>query len=181
MPEHPTPAQAANLLGMVRGALAREASGVEVVVWPETPLGPLWGEVAAGRLTTLHWGQPEGYVVTQPSQPAMQVQSLLSNYFKKPSHQSGWEVFNPQGTPFQRKVWQALCEIPPGTTCTYAELAAKLASSPRAVGGAVGANPVPILIPCHRVMGQGGKLTGFSAPGGLVTKRWLLRHEGVEA
>jgi methylated-DNA-[protein]-cysteine S-methyltransferase len=83
------------------------------------------------------------------------------------------------GTPFQRAVWAALTEIPPARTCTYGELAARLGkpNAQRAVGLANGANPVGIVIPCHRVIGAGGKLTGYG--GGLPRKRWLLAHKGA--
>lgn len=81
----------------------------------------------------------------------------------------------PPGTAFQRTVWALLTEIPYGKTTTYGELARKLSSSPRAVGGAVGRNPISILIPCHRVVGTGGSLTGYA--GGLETKKFLLALE----
>jgi len=83
------------------------------------------------------------------------------------------------GTEFQRRVWAALREIPSGTTRTYGDLAAQLGEpgAARAVGLANGANPVAIVVPCHRVIGSGGALTGFG--GGLERKRWLLEHEGV--
>jgi O-6-methylguanine DNA methyltransferase len=82
------------------------------------------------------------------------------------------------GTPFQRAVWKKLCAIPTGKTISYGELAASIGKpkAARAVGGAVGANPVPILIPCHRVIGENGSLTGFGL--GLPMKRALLAHEG---
>lgn len=81
------------------------------------------------------------------------------------------------GTPFQREVWQALGEIPFGATWTYGELAARLGkpSASRAVGLAVGKNPVSIVVPCHRVLGSKGQLTGYA--GGLDAKKWLLKHE----
>lgn len=85
------------------------------------------------------------------------------------------------GTPFQRAVWQAIAAIPRGTTRTYGELAAALGSAPRAVGQACGANPFPLVVPCHRVIARGGGLGGFNRQGGgflLDVKRWLLRHEG---
>lgn len=82
----------------------------------------------------------------------------------------------PQGSEFRRRVWRALCEIPYGQTMTYGDIAAQLASSPRAVGAAVGHNPISIIIPCHRVVGADGTLTGYA--GGLNTKEKLLRHEG---
>jgi len=81
------------------------------------------------------------------------------------------------GTPFQREVWKALRAIPAGTTLSYGQLAAKLGrkGSSRAVGAANGANPIPIVVPCHRVIGADGSLTGFGS--GLPRKRWLLDHE----
>ena len=86
------------------------------------------------------------------------------------------------GTPFQRAVWRALLGIPLGRTKTYGEIAAEVARSgigavPRATGTAVGRNPVSILVPCHRVIGANGSLTGYA--GGLPRKEHLLRHEGV--
>jgi len=81
------------------------------------------------------------------------------------------------GTPFQREVWKALRSIPAGTTMSYGQLAAQIgrAGASRAVGAANGANPIPIVVPCHRVIGADGSLTGFG--GGLANKRWLLDHE----
>ena len=82
----------------------------------------------------------------------------------------------PQGTPFQQQVWQALTEIPYGETTTYGALAAKLGvGSARAVGSAVGKNPISIIIPCHRVLGADGKLTGYA--GGIERKQFLLKLE----
>jgi len=85
-----------------------------------------------------------------------------------------------EGTPFQLKVWERLCAIPTGKTISYGELAAAIGKpkAARAVGAAVGANPVPILVPCHRVIGMNGSLTGFGL--GLPMKRSLLSHEGYE-
>lgn len=83
------------------------------------------------------------------------------------------------GTPFQQAVWTALRRIPPGTTWSYARLAREIGrpSAVRAVAAANGANPVSIVIPCHRVIGSDGSLTGYG--GGLARKRWLLAHEGA--
>lgn len=89
--------------------------------------------------------------------------------------------FEFNGTAFQCRVWRAICNIPSGRTLTYLDIARKLATAPRPVGGACGANRIPIVIPCHRVVGSNG-LGGFmKARGGfpLDIKRWLLRHEGV--
>ncbi len=84
---------------------------------------------------------------------------------------------DPGGTDFQRKVWNAILAIPFGETLSYGELARQVGGSARAVGGAVGANPIAIVIPCHRVIGADGSLTGYG--GGLRMKVWLLRHEGA--
>jgi methylated-DNA-[protein]-cysteine S-methyltransferase len=86
---------------------------------------------------------------------------------------------DPAGTPFQQRVWEALRAIPYGTTLSYSELARRLGDlrATRAVGAANGRNPIPIIVPCHRVVGANGALTGFG--GGLDRKRWLLEHEGA--
>ncbi|CAB1370764.1 methylated-DNA--[protein]-cysteine S-methyltransferase [Denitratisoma oestradiolicum] len=87
----------------------------------------------------------------------------------------------PAGTPFQRRVWDQISSIPLGQTRSYGQIAALLGSGPRAVGGACGANPYPVVVPCHRVLAAGGGLGGFAnARGGFLldVKRWLLRHEG---
>ncbi|MET0343862.1 MAG: methylated-DNA--[protein]-cysteine S-methyltransferase [Polyangiales bacterium] len=83
------------------------------------------------------------------------------------------------GTPFQREVWRALRDIPPGTTLSYGALALRIGrpAAVRAVGLANGANPVGVVVPCHRVIGANASLTGYG--GGLSRKRWLLAHEGV--
>lgn len=82
------------------------------------------------------------------------------------------------GTAFQQQVWSMLRTIPPGTTINYGEIAAKLGrpTAYRAVGGANALNPIPIVLPCHRVVGADASLTGYG--GGIERKRWLLRHEG---
>ena len=85
----------------------------------------------------------------------------------------------PAGTDFQRKVWQEMCAIPYGRTKSYGDLAGHLGSVARAVGGACGLNPIPIIIPCHRVVAGNGTLGGFSGGEGLSTKRALLIHEGA--
>ena len=86
---------------------------------------------------------------------------------------------DPRGTAFQRRVWQAVAAVPFGVTKSYRDIAVALGqpTATRAVGLANGANPLPIIIPCHRIIGSNGTLTGYG--GGLEMKRWLLRHEGV--
>jgi methylated-DNA-[protein]-cysteine S-methyltransferase len=126
----------------------------------------------AGAVTALAWSSAKPVASNHP------LAKTLAKYFKGEAVDFDVE-FQPTGTPFQQRVWQSLCSIPYGTLATYGDLAEQLGTSPRAVGGAVGANPIPILIPCHRVVGAGGKLTGYSAPGGTATKTKLLTLEGV--
>jgi methylated-DNA-[protein]-cysteine S-methyltransferase len=86
------------------------------------------------------------------------------------------------GTRFQEAIWSELTAIPFGEKLTYDELGqrAGLGRAPRAVGGAVGRNPIPIIVPCHRVLGASGTITGYSAGDGIPTKEKLLRHEGID-
>jgi methylated-DNA-[protein]-cysteine S-methyltransferase len=85
------------------------------------------------------------------------------------------------GTPFQNSVWNALTEIPFGAVRSYGDVGMTMgrSSAGRAVGGAVGANPIPIIIPCHRVLASDGRITGYSGGNGIPTKVWLLDHEGI--
>ena len=88
----------------------------------------------------------------------------------------------PAGTHFQRRVWNGIAAIPAGRTRSYGELAAELGSGPRAVGGACGANPYPLVVPCHRVVAASGGMGGFARQRGgflLDVKRFLLAHEGL--
>ena len=86
---------------------------------------------------------------------------------------------SPHGTEFQQTVWKALCEVPFGATATYGDIAKAIGqpTATRAVGAANGRNPLPIIVPCHRVIGASGELTGYSGGGGIETKRRLLDHE----
>ena len=96
-------------------------------------------------------------------------------------HRKSFELeLEPAGTPFQRQVWEELRRIPYGTTISYADLARRIGKpkAVRAVGAANGKNPLPIVIPCHRVIGKDGSLTGFG--GGLDIKRWLLALESAD-
>ena len=111
----------------------------------------------------------------------MQTRAWLDAYFAGLQPEISIPL-SPQGTAFQKRVWQRLREIPYGEVCTYGDIAREIAAqsgkrmSAQAVGNAVGSNPISILIPCHRVVGAGGKLTGYAW--GLERKQWLLSHEG---
>jgi len=109
-------------------------------------------------------------------EPFREVTRQLAAYFEGTLKEFDLELA-PQGTPFQLQVWEELQRIPYGETISYGELAQRMGnpSASRAVGAANGRNPIPIVIPCHRVIGAGGSLTGFG--GGLATKRALLELE----
>jgi len=122
--------------------------------------------------------------------PVTNVSDLEKNKILKQAIRQLNEYFNgkrtafklplsPTGTEFQQKVWRILRDIPFGQTTTYGIISKKLGDSNavRAVGTANGQNPIPIIIPCHRVLGSGQKMTGYS--GGIDRKRWLLKHEGA--
>jgi methylated-DNA-[protein]-cysteine S-methyltransferase len=107
------------------------------------------------------------------------VRSALLAYFGGDAQALDGLPWRASGTAFQLKVWQALCSIPAGETLSYAALAERIGrpSAVRAVGLANGANPISLVVPCHRVIGANGTLTGYG--GGLPRKRWLLAHEGA--
>jgi methylated-DNA-[protein]-cysteine S-methyltransferase len=106
----------------------------------------------------------------------------LGEYFAGKRHNFELPVA-PCGTEFQESVWNQLADIEWGDVRSYGELgiATGRASAGRAVGGAVGANPIPIIIPCHRVLASNNKIAGYSGGNGIPTKVWLLEHEGIEA
>ncbi|HWZ65150.1 MAG TPA: methylated-DNA--[protein]-cysteine S-methyltransferase [Steroidobacteraceae bacterium] len=153
------------------------------VYWCEaaSPVGPLLLTLEGEALTRIHF--QGGANPLQPSPqwrhdraPFATVIAQLAEYFA--GARRGFSVpLAPRGTAFQLGVWRALRTIPFGETISYGELAARLGSAPRAVGAANGANPLPIIVPCHRVIGADGSLTGFG--GGLPIKRALLELEGA--
>jgi len=140
-----------------------------------SPTGPLTLTVADGALVEVTWGTG---AANDPDPVLDAAVAQLADYFA--GRRRDFDLpLAPQGTAFQQRVWQALQRIPYGATWTYGELAAAVNSHPRAVGGACGANPLPIVVPCHRVTAGGGKPGGFSGGAGLATKHRLLALEGV--
>lgn len=146
-----------------------------------TPIGPLVLAGVAERLACIGFPTGKGAVTPPPQWKRDdaafgRARAQLGAYFAGRLTRFDLELA-PRGTPFQLAVWQALMEIPPGETITYGELARRIGrpSASRAVGAANGANPLPIVVPCHRVIGAGGALTGFA--GGIETKRFLLAFE----
>lgn len=147
-----------------------------------------------GRLRATEWTDHEaelrrclrrqfgehGYALTPAANPAGLTAAMRAYFAGRLSAIDDLPVAE-FGTAFQRAVWQALRKIPCGTTISYGELARRIGrpAAVRAVGLANGANPIGIVVPCHRVIGADGSLTGYG--GGLERKRWLLAHEGAAA
>jgi methylated-DNA-[protein]-cysteine S-methyltransferase len=145
------------------------------------PFGAIGVRLAGEALAGLDFLPPETALRPCGSAAVQRVAHELEAYYANPEHV--WKLtLAPAGTLFRLRVWQMLATIPPGRTRTYGDIADELGSSPRAVGQAVGDNPIPIIIPCHRVLashGLGGFMHGTDGfP--MTVKRWLLHHEGVE-
>ena len=147
----------------------------------DTPVGPLTVETDARAVKAIRFGRHADaprFDPADPSLPAVLRQAVgeLQRYFSGDLQRFTVPV-DPAGTPFQRRVWRALQQIPYGATCSYGALAAAIGrpKACRAVGMANHRNPIPVLIPCHRVVGADGSLTGYA--GGLAVKSFLLQLE----
>jgi methylated-DNA-[protein]-cysteine S-methyltransferase len=149
----------------------------------DSPIGPLLligdGSTVSALFTARHrrFAEQSDDDRSRTSEVAFgQARQELAEYFEG-SRQFFDVPVAPTGTPFQRRVWSELREIPYSTTATYSEIAARigLPGAARAVGAANAKNPVSIIVPCHRVVGSNGSLTGYA--GGIEAKRWLLDHE----
>jgi methylated-DNA-[protein]-cysteine S-methyltransferase len=156
----------------------------------DTPLGLMLAAAKGGKLAVLnflgqkHFAAGMNDWLKQPDDPVLvALRAWLQGYFSGAATVPDVPL-DPGGTPFQKTVWSILLRIPRGATTSYGEIArevaektGKAAMSAQAVGGAVGRNPIAILIPCHRVLGADGSLTGYA--GGLDKKRALLALEGI--
>ena len=138
-----------------------------------TPLGEVTISEDGGAIVALDWGRGRD----QEATPLLrQARDQLQEYFD--AKRMSFDLpLAPVGSDFQKRVWAALCAIPPGETRSYADIARAVGSAPRAVGGANGANPIPLFIPCHRVIAADGSLGGYSGGDGPATKRYLLDLE----
>jgi methylated-DNA-[protein]-cysteine S-methyltransferase len=157
----------------------------------QTPIGiALLVSDADGILLALDWEDYEprmkellrlqyGAVILEKARASDDTRAALAEYFKGDIGRLNTIKWRVAGTPFQHRVWTALPRIPPGTTMSYGALAAQLdmPKAVRAVGHANGTNPISVVVPCHRLIGSNGSLTGYG--GGIERKRWLLEHEGV--
>jgi methylated-DNA-[protein]-cysteine S-methyltransferase len=153
----------------------------------ESPIGPLTVVAGARGITHIHFDGHAPRLPEAARRPMPEVVAQLDAYFA--GERQAFELdLDLHGKPLQRKVWQQLREIPYGMTTTYGEIAGRIDEAlydadlepyerPRVVGAAIGRNPVPVVVPCHRVIGADGSLTGYF--GGLERKRLLLGLEGV--
>lgn len=142
----------------------------------ETPVGRLCIAEAEGCITGVTWGEPPADAVWEETPLLQSCKEELRSFFRGEKKTFDLPLYC-KGTAFQQQVWAALREIPYGETRTYGEIAAAIGrpKAARAVGMANHRNPIAILIPCHRVIGAKGKLTGYA--GGIEKKEWLLQLE----
>lgn len=138
-----------------------------------SPVGDLTLSEEDGEIVSLDWGWSP---LSEENPFLRRAKALLDEYFdgKNPSINL---PLKPHGTAFQKKVWQQMRAIPYGKTKTYSEIAKNIDSHARAVGMACGLNPIPLLIPCHRIIGKNDQMTGFSGGEGVETKKFLLDLE----
>lgn len=157
--------------------MANEGTIIAESAITASPLGGLTLICEANALTVIGWTDDPPTPLRNEGVLADATRELKA-YFDGDLHDFTVECL-PAGNAFERAVWQAMCEIPWGATATYGDLAKIVGRPAQAVGGACGRNPIPIIIPCHRVVGAGGRMVGYSGKGGVETKQWLLRHEGA--
>ena len=145
------------------------------MVGGDTLVGLMWPDRA--KATLAHLSRHRRSVRAIDGDLPASIAEPLDRYFSGSLKALSAIEVDPAGTAFQRRVWRELQAIPPGTAASYADVAARLGcpTAVRAVANANGRNPIPIVIPCHRVIATGGGLGGFSS--GAVRKEWLLRHE----
>jgi methylated-DNA-[protein]-cysteine S-methyltransferase len=141
----------------------------------DSPVGPLVLRERDGAIVQVRWGRSAADDETALLASA---KTQLDGYFFCGLRQFELPL-DPAGSAFDRRVWQAMQEIPHGRTLTYGEIARRIGGAARDVGTSCGRNPIPIIIPCHRVVGADGALVGYSGGAGLETKHALLALEGV--
>lgn len=144
----------------------------------DSACGKLGFKIAASKLVNVEFLPPTTPLIKPIDAEALRVADELQQYLRNPKHRFSLS-FILHGTPFQCKVWQAMREIPVGTAVSYGDLAKQLKTSARAVGNACRRNPLPLIVPCHRIVGKStlGGFNGARKGAPLVVKSWLLQHE----
>jgi methylated-DNA-[protein]-cysteine S-methyltransferase len=145
------------------------------IISVESALGPLLIEEQGDVLVRLSWGRARAETPTPLLEEAAQ---QLREYFAKARRRFSLPLA-PAGTPLEREVWAAMARIPYGQWRSYGEIAGETGASAQDVGAACGSNPLPIIVPCHRVLAAQGHMGGYSGKGGLKTKQALLVLEGA--
>ena len=165
---------------LAKEAGGRYAAGMTICCYLQSPVGRLALEADGEALTGVRWaGAGERARDNSNLSPVLkEARHQLERYFARKLKAFDLPLAG-RGTDFQKSVWKMMREIPYGGTATYGGIAVALASGARAVGTACGRNPIPIIVPCHRVLGSGSAEGGFSGGQGLPTKRKLLALEGV--
>jgi len=149
------------------------------ICYVDSPVGRLAIEADHDAVTAVRWAGPGERTSDKTTSPVLkEAAHQLDRYFAKKLKRFDLPLAQ-RGTDFQKRVWAMMRDIPYGETATYGGMAMALGSGPRPVGMACARNPIPIIVPCHRVLGSGGKEGGFSGGKGLPTKRQLLALEGV--
>lgn len=145
----------------------------------KTRIGELTLFAQGDAIIALDWGQGMDAPRQSQNRALNKAAHILTDYFATGMLDTSGLKLDPHGTAFQKRVWREMQKIKTGKTKTYGEIATSLKSGPRAVGGACGANPIPILIPCHRIVAANGKIGHYSGGDGSETKQFLLRLEGA--
>ncbi|SKA07022.1 methylated-DNA-[protein]-cysteine S-methyltransferase [Enhydrobacter aerosaccus] len=163
---------------MLANAIARRYASTMTICFIDSPVGRLSLEAEGEALCAVRWTNADEPPLDTPSRVLREATLQLKRYFERKLKRFDLPLLQ-HGTDFQKRVWAMMRDIPYGETATYGGMAMALGSGPRAVGMACGRNPIPIIVPCHRVLASGGKEGGFSGGRGLPTKRQLLAVEGV--
>jgi methylated-DNA-[protein]-cysteine S-methyltransferase len=164
---------------MLANQLARRYARLMAICYIESPVGRLALEADGDALSVVRWASPGERARPARVPPVLrQAERQLKRYFAGKLKTFDLKLAA-RGTDFQKRVWKLMSDIPYGETATYGGMAMELGSGPRAVGMACGRNPLPIVVPCHRVLASGGREGGYSGGQGLPTKHKLLALEGV--
>lgn len=149
----------------------------------DSPVGPLVVAARDGHLVRITWADSDeaAHLAGPEDDVSRETSAQLQAYFAGELTAFSLPLRFERGSAFERAVWRAMRAIPHGETRSYGDLAARTDGIARAVGTACGRNPIPIVVPCHRVVGTGGRLVGFSGGRGVETKAWLLDFERGQA
>lgn len=147
-----------------------------------SPIGLIRVFESNGKISSINISVNRTSKAKSPSSKLLlEAKKQIEDYFDGKLSRFNLPVDLSQGTEFQQQVWKQISKISFGKTLSYVDIAKAIGrpKASRAVGGAVGANPVPLIVGCHRVMGSTGQITGYSGGKGIPTKKWLLDHEGI--